>query len=551
MRKHRLEIAIISFFAILVIALLWKVLSIPSVPFLPWILLGVVGAVLLATVVDALAVRPTGSEKYAPIHFAKVFVSSIVGIAFMIGVATVLHRPNFSKSFDFSEGKIHSLSPETTKFLKEGLKQEVQIVCVPDANPRDTYCQENAHLRGLYTQANPGRVQTFNLSLGDRQMLQVVNPTGFSRLVLLTKDGKRKEIEGQIDESKLTNGLFNLFNRDKVVYFLTGFGEPSVNGADERSYSALVEVLKARGYDAKEIDPGKEQLPENAEVVIAGSNTIPYPPMVEDALRKHIARGGRLIVSTYPFRALGLTNLLGELGVTLEDKLLVGNEGATPFGQRYQQIDPLRPPISVGQFSRLSDITSEFPVNARLPISGAVPLKVVDKTEGEVKVRSTKLMEAFDAAPVSLTPTERNQLPEKGALGVSPEPNYNTEATYPVAYELTVEGFKNLDKTAEPKKDAKDEAKSNDTKVIVLGFDMAASRFLMPASMGIEVQLPVLAVAAMYQDKALISIPTKDYKPKAFRMDRDPNKYLLLFSFLLPVLTVVAGAYIWSRRRLA
>lgn len=557
MRKHRVEIAIGSFFVILLIALMWQILAIQAFPFLPHVLIGVVGAILLAVIVDALAVHPSGSEKYAPVHFAKVFVTSIVGIAVMVGLTMVLHRPSFSKTFDLSEGSVHSLSTETEKVLKN-LKTEMQIVCVPEANPRDNYCQDTEHLRQLYTQTNAEFVTTFNLNLADRSLVTAVNPTGFGRLILLTKDGKRKELEGRVDESKLTNGIINLVNRNKVVHFLTGYGEPGVSGMGERSYSTLVELLKARGYEAVEYDPNHGSLPAEAEVLVAGSNTIPYPTMVEEILRKHLAHGGRLILSAFPYREMGLSGLLKELGVTLEDKLLIGNDGATPMGQRWQQANPLRPPVSVGMFSRLSDITSQFGVNVRLPVSGAIPIKATNQ-EGEIKTRVTKLMDVMDAAPVAITAAERNRLPENGPLGVNPEPNFDLSALYPVAYEITVENYEKLDKNAPAKtedannKDEKndDAKKDKDTKIILVGFDLSTARYIYPPDLGVQVQLPLLAVSDLYQDKELVAVPTKDFKPKAFRMDRNPQKYLLMFAFLLPALTIVAGIYIWSRRRLS
>lgn len=564
MRKYKLEIAIGVIFAGLLVALLWSNLAGLFAP-LPFILTAVCVLGLTAAVVPwptkAGEAQELGGERYAPKYFGQAILASVVGIAVIVGLAALLNRERFSKTFDLTERKVNSLSEETEKFLPS-IEKEIDVVCVPSMNPQDRYCEDSAQMRRLYAEKSP-KLRMGTLDLADEAQVRAVKPSGYGRLVLVSADN-RSEVVGKITESKLTNGLINLIKTKKTVYFLVGSGEPST-GMDggQRSYAQMAELLKNRAYDVKEHNITAGDLPADATLVVAGSATVPYGPVVENMLRRVLARGGRVFLTINPYRDPGMPRLFEDVGVKLEETLLVNNRGATPLGAQLAQLDPMRPPMVIGEFSRESPITSVFTPRDIALADGARPLSYITKDGGEggLTLRHTVLMSGFHAAPVTVSYEERNKLSLDGPLNVTLPTDYDPKQTFTVGIGVEIENPKKLAEGLPAATVAmgeggslgddatkKDDAAASSAELVVLGFDLAG-RYEGAAPANAQI-LP-LSVAHLYRDKELVSIPTKDFAPKAFNLEKNPGSYLFLFSGFLPIATLLTGFYIWMRRRSA
>ncbi|NBW83045.1 hypothetical protein EBR21_14950, partial [bacterium] len=158
---------------------------------------------------------------------------------------------------------------------------------------------------------------------------------------------------------------------------------------------------------------------------------------------------------------------------------------------------------------------------------------------------------------------QRNRLPLEGDLRLTPNAGFDPKKTWPVAVDVEIEtpaklaegipsatlaakdGAGNLATGGKDGKDANKDKQSSE--VVVIGFDTVAYERMIPTTSNL---IP-LAVAHLYKEKDLISIPTKDFAPKRFKMERNPANYVLLFAFILPLLTALSGLYIYVRRRSA
>lgn len=566
MKKYRFELSLGLIFALLVVVFLWDNLA-AVVPQLPVGLLAVCAIALVSVVApwperDVEGRIVSGpAERYAPKEFALAVAWSVVGIAIIIGLAALLNRERFTKTFDLSQRKINSLSTETVSVLKE-LKTEIEIYCIPSQDPRERYCDENAQLRRLYSEQS-GKIRHAAVSLADPALIQQIRPLGMSRLVLLTKDGGRNEVTGSITETKLTNSILNLTKTKRTVYFLTGNGEHPTSMEGDRNYYAVSEFLRNRAYEVVAHKYDKE-LPADAQLLIAGPAKVPYNSVVENMFRRFLARGGRLILIVNPYRDPGMPKFFAELGIRLDSTLLVGNQGATAFGKELSRLDPLRPPIVIGEFSRNSDITKAFGVNDVGLADGARPMTFA-APEGEanvLKLKGVPLMSAMHTAPVTLTEEQRNRLSLEGDLRLTADAGFDPKKTYPVALSVEIDAPAKLaegipaatiaskDGAAplSPSTGSKDAGKDKVTsEVVVVGFDTVALERRLPLTSNI---IP-LAVAHLYKEKDLITIPTKDFAPKRFKLERNPASYVALFAFILPLITALSGFYIYVRRRSA
>ena len=581
MKKYRLELSIGLIFALLLVALLWGNLA-AIAPALPMGLLAACVVALISVIApfperdaEGKIVESSG-ERYAPKEFSKAVVWSVVGIAIIVGFTTLLNRERFTKTIDLSERKVNSLSDETVKVLN-GLETQVQVFCVPAQDPRERYCDESMHLRTLYAETSPKFAHT-TLNLMDKGALAQVQPSGYSRLVLLTESGGRNELIGTVTESKLTNEILKITKTKRRVYFLTGSGEHPTSMEGTRNYAMVAEVLRNRAY---EVVPLKltDALPEDAQILVAGPAKAGYSLIAENMFRRLLARGGRVILVLNPHRESGMPTLFNDLGIKLDSNLLISNV-ESELGGRLAEVNRMRPPLAVGEFSRQSPITSSFDVNTIGLADGARPLLFEAPTvpAGEtaaMTVKGTVLLNAIYAAPVTLTEEQRNRLPLEGDLRVTPNAGFDSKKTYPVGLSVEIEnpaklaegvptatmasndlktsvnvGNQDKNSTSET-----NESKANDkaaqekltAELVLFSFDTVAYERVLPTT----ANLIPMAVAHLYKDKDLISIPHKDFAPRKFKLERNPQSFVLLFAFLLPILTAISGFYIYARRRSA
>lgn len=534
MRKYKLEFTLATIFIVFVILLLWQTLFVISKA-LPFILIGICALFIIALLLPHKTPQnEQHHEAYAPKYFAQVILSSIIGIAVIVCAAVVLNKNNFSKNFDFTTNKVNSLSDESEKFLTS-LTKQVQIICVPAPNPVDNYCDNSVDLINLYARKSKNIVNVGTLNLGNKALLQKVQPSGFSRLVIIT-DNNKSELDGKITESRLTNALINLVKFKKVVYFLSGSGEPSITLTEgDRNYADIVSALQSKAYEVKEWNVKQGDLPAEARVLVAGDNSIAYNQEIESMLTKFVARGGKVLLIINPYREQGLNNFYSSLHLKLADSLLTLNMH-TPLGQQLAQQRLVRPPVIVSNFNQSSPITKVisqvYGAQAVMFTDGGRPIEILNDSSANAKTHATVLMSAYSAAPITLTATQRNKIDLNKPFTLSPDKNFDINKAWPLAVDVAIDG----------------DSPKNKSEVVVFGFSLVNP---FSKQVPISEELIPLTVANLYQDQELVSIPPKDMGPKPFNYSRNPGAWLPLFAGFLPVFTALMGFLMWMKRRSA
>lgn len=483
-------------------------------------------------------------EAYAPKYIAQAFFLTLLITAIVVMVAVLLNKKTFSKNFDLTTNKINSLSYESDQVLNS-LETDIEIICIPGANLTDNYCDSTSDLVNLYEKNNPHIVNRGTLDLRDRALLERLQPSGFSRLILLSATNK-SEVSGTITESKLTNALVNLVKFKKIVYFLTGHGEPDISASTtERNYADVVSSLESRAYSVQTLNPTDSDIPSDARVVIAGDNSIPYDAHTESEITKFVARGGKLILITNPYRTQGLEDFYHQLNVKPDNVLLTLNKN-TSLGKQLSKQNFLRPPVVMSDFntdSPISNIIAQaYGAQASVPIDGARPFTILDNTNTKIKTDTMILMYAVQAAPITLTDAERNKIDLKAPFLLTPDKTFDVEATWPIGFDIQILNASELSQgTKKPEKPEDDKSE-----VVLYGFSLVNEY---SSQMRVTEDLIPLTVAQLYEDKELIAIPAKDYTPKQFNYSRNPGAWVLLFASFLPIATAFAGVIIWVRRR--
>jgi hypothetical protein len=552
MKKHKLEFSIGALFIAFVVLLMWQNLSLMAKP-LPIILVSLcVAALVFLSIPMGFKKEKIQTEAYAPKYFAQAILSSLIGMAIIVFVAVILNKTHFSKTFDLTTNKINSLSDESIKFL-DSLDKTVQIICVPSANPTENYCDKSADLVTLFEKKSKFVVNIGRLSLADKMMLQRVQPSGFARLVLLT-DNNKTEIDGEVTENRLTNAVINLVKFKKVVYFLSGHGEPAL-GAEgvgnglEKNYADIVPMLRSKAYEVKEWNVKQGALPLDARVLVAGDNHLVYGQETETILKNFVGHGGRLILIVNPYREQGLSKFYEALHLKLDPVLLTLNTKSS-IGQQIQKQSLARLPVIASNFNVESPITKViaqvYGAQAIMPVDGGRPITVLNSDDkAPIKTTVKTLISAYSSAPITITPEARNKIDLMAPFLLHPDQNFDPNKAWPLAVSVEAHGVSALlsTKPEKPKEAAQDQSE-----IVIYGFSLVGPY---SKALPISEELLPLTVAHLYQDQELVSIAPRDFTPKQFNLSRNPGLWLPLFAGILPLFTAIAGLLIWVRRRSA
>jgi ABC-type uncharacterized transport system involved in gliding motility auxiliary subunit len=223
--------------------------------------------------------------------------------------------------FDFSEGSLNSLAPQTTAALGQLTQPVIVWVFGP---PLD---RPNRDLLDRYRRQNP------NLHL------QVIDPkrqAGVARRfgvrdqgdVFLEQAGQQQFLlnlnQEPLSEARLTSALQRLGQTQADrLYLLTGHGELT-----PQQLSRAIAALRDRGYQVESLNLAErlsqgQQIPKQARVLLLAGPRRSLLPSEVEALRTYLNQGGSLLALVEPSVASGLTPLLQDWGLKLDPRPVI------------------------------------------------------------------------------------------------------------------------------------------------------------------------------------------------------------------------------------
>ena len=142
----------------------------------------------------------------------------------------------------------------------------------------------------------------------DRQpaMAKQYDITAYSTVVV-EGNGKKEKIL-RLEEAALTNAILKVTrNTKKVVYVITGHGEPALTDSDRNGYSVAKQALEEQNYTVQELVLARQtQVPDDAAVVIVAGPRQDLLDSESEALSTFLGRGGHLLVMIDPETVPGL-----------------------------------------------------------------------------------------------------------------------------------------------------------------------------------------------------------------------------------------------------
>ena len=259
----------------------------------------------------------------------------IMSLAFagILFVANYLVFQN-PKSWDLTEDKSHTLSPETLQALAT-LPDRVQATAF-FTNPSDSASQLLQDFK-----ANSSGKFDYNFENPDLNPIAArqAGITGDGKILLEMQD--RREIASYATETELTRALIRLISPgERAVYFLTGHGEPDITTGGEVSYSVARTTLESKNYTVKTLNLlAASKIPEDALAIIVAGPRKPLSSQEVSLIRKYVSGGGSLVVLEDPpvFTDFGETSdplasyLSTDWGITLNQDVIIDLTSQNPL----------------------------------------------------------------------------------------------------------------------------------------------------------------------------------------------------------------------------
>lgn len=222
---------------------------------------------------------------------------AFVGILVATNYVVFNNEDLLGAPWDFTEDKSNTLAPETLQILST-LPDNVQAT----AYYSDAINQQPADELLLKFKNNSDGKFDYTFVDPNQNPVEVreAGITGDGKILL--QMGDIKEVASSASEAEIARAMIRLISPEqRVVYFLQGHGEASLNPADERSYSTAQSTLEDKNYVVKELNLLTEgAIPDDAKVIVLAGPQKPLTQKEVNLLKGYVDAGGSLIIMQDP-----------------------------------------------------------------------------------------------------------------------------------------------------------------------------------------------------------------------------------------------------------
>jgi len=284
--------------------------------------------IILGLAVTAI-LNPEGTRRFLVGRHAQYGSNSVITFLAFTGIlifVNVLAYQN-PQSWDLTEDKSNTLAPETIEILGS-LPQPVVARAYYTAR---TNHEEARKLLERFAENANGK---FSYEFPDPEISPIAaQADGVERdgtIVLVM--GEQKEQVTFATEQELDAALLRLMNPEtRVVYFLTGHGELSIEQPSDTSLTQAANSLLNKNYTVNPLNlQGAGRVPDDAKVVVVAGPLVPLIDSEVQALETYLNNGGSLVVmyEPLPLTRFGdapdpLTGLLANWGITLNNDFII------------------------------------------------------------------------------------------------------------------------------------------------------------------------------------------------------------------------------------
>jgi len=443
---------------------------------------------------------------------------AVLGIIAVVEAISLRH----SHRFDLTANKRYSLSPQSQQLLAE-LPQPVKA----SAFYQDAQTGRESAKDLLDQYAYYGKQFTYEFIDPDRNpgLAKRYGITSYGTIVL--ESGEKEEKVLTADEENLTNALLKIIREGKkVVVFLDGHGEHSLNNTEREGYSEAKRAIESQNYLVKSLSLLTEgKLPDDTSIlIIAGPRKDLLDPELAEITR-FIERGGKVMFLLDPEGPQGLAKYLADYGIQVEEGVVV-DPVSRMFGMDY-----LTPVVSSYE---------EHPITKNFEVASFFPLALSVKTTEKMPERVSSQVLARTSPNSWL---ERGQEERQGIARGEGRLAFNegvdAKGPVPVAALATVTMRRDGSTDKDPKK----------ARIVVFGdSDFASNNYL---NLSGNRDLFLNTVSWLAEEENLIAIRPKDSGSSFTPVTASQERLIFwLAMIVLPAIVLGSGVgtYMWRRQ---
>jgi ABC-type uncharacterized transport system involved in gliding motility auxiliary subunit len=363
----------------------------------------------------------------------------------------------------------------------------------------------------------------------------------YGTIVIEYKD--KSERVSTTDEQAITNGIIKaMTGQQRKVYFTQGHGEKDTSGQDRLGYAGLANALTNDNYGVEQLVLAqKREVPSDATaVIVAGPRTDFLQPEI-DALKKYIAKGGKVMFLLDPPEGADSSPMPALLGLVREWGIDVGNDivlDASGIGQLIgtdASVPVAAPPYPSHPITERFSVMTAYPLARSVrPLEGGtnghtaqpfVQTSAQSWAEADLKGIAGGGQVEFNAdkgdkqGPIPL-----------GAAVSAPA----TDVPTPLPINASSDG------PSEPPKP--------ESRIVAIGDSDFAANYGLGIQGNRDMFLNALNWVA--QQENLIAIRPREPEDRRITLTADQNSRIMLLSLLIvPGLVLAAGVFTWWRRR--
>jgi ABC-type uncharacterized transport system involved in gliding motility auxiliary subunit len=450
----------------------------------------------------------------------------VVALAIVVAVNYLSARQN--KRWDLTANRQNSLSEQTVKVL-QGLTSPVKFTVFD----RQTELDRFRNRLGEYTYQS-SQVSVDYIDPDTRPVIAKEYEIQQYGTVVVEYMGRRERVTSDT-EQEITNGLIKaMSDKERKVYFLQGHGEKEPNRTERDGYSALSGMLRRDNYMVERLVLAQQkEVPDDATVVVIAGPTTDMLPQEAEALKRYLAKAGKLMVllepplGNQPAALPNLDGIISEWGITVGNNLIVDVSGATND-----------PSMAVAATYPLHAITEQFATLTLYPSA-----RTVEPVSGGVNGRT----------PTTIVETSRASWAESNLASLKTGVQMDAEGgdkAGPLSVAVAVSAPADGGTTPAPagQNAAATNTAKPETRVVVFG----DSEFAENAYAGVpgNPNLFANAINWLAQQEGLIAIRPTEAADRRVTMTPGQQWLAFLTSVLvIPGVVFAAGVYAWWRRR--
>ncbi len=446
---------------------------------------------------------------------ALVLSLSVMGIVALLNYLAYRH----DVKWDLTENQSFTLSDQSRQIVAK-LNKDVKITAFYQT--ANSARQQTLNRLEAYRDLSGGKL-SFELVDPDRNPTRAlesgINTDG---IIVVSSGTARKDIMANTEE-ELTSAILAVTRSDKPkIYFLTGHNEHDPDNADMKMGMSNIKLqLEQENYSVARLSllaANGGQVPDDAKVLVIAGPTQSLNKSEVQAVKDFIEkRQGKLMLMLAPKTTTGLEGWLATYGIN------VGNNIVIDPGSNVAR-DPTQP-----AFEKFNDhpITKELANSAvTMPLSRTVSLNSLP-----AKVQGTELMQTTPSS-WGETNLEENSLIRKDPV----------DPPGPLSMAVAV-SIGEQNQATEPASAQKPQAR-----MVVIGNAIFAANWFMQEFRNKDFFLNSIAWLTGSED--LIAIRAKPTTDRRLILTGNQEKVVYGLSiYIMPLLMVLAGAFVWWRRR--